>query len=588
MPQKYIIELEAKADKAIEGIDELKKEIKRLNEAVVSSNKNTTDGIKNVEKATKGAAKQIKNLGAFIGKLGLGLLIASFDKVKEIFKSSQPVVDTINTSFEFLGLLFKDFVDFITNNWESGTKPIRDFFAKEGVQKGVKAVSNFMLELITRLKNVIQGLGGFASAFGKLITGNFSGAMASAKEAVENFTDAVIGNEQETQAVKETILGVTSAISNYTKKTIDAAKANIQLNKSAAEARILRQGLIEQYDREAEKLRQVRDEERNTIAERIEANNKLSEVLDKQEEQMLKTVDAEIAAAQAAFDRSGLEEDRLALIEAQQEKTAVLAQIEGFRSEQLSNDLALSREVLELTQSQIDADSQRAIDRAKFDAEQIEGEYLKLQALQTAADLEREIEIQRLTDKRDLYKQGTQAWVDANNELEDFQARADQADIDRERKLQLAKEQLVSNAIGNLINIVGAQSKFGKGLAIVQAIRDTYLGANKALASAPPPFNFIQAAAVIAGGIANVKEITSTQDPQPPSIGGARGVGSVAVSAPAIPSPPAFNVVGASAGNQLAEVISGAQSKPMKAYVVSREVTSAQELDRNAVRDASI
>jgi uncharacterized membrane protein len=98
---KKTIELEAKADKAIGEIENLKKEIIRLNKAVVDSNDKTTEGIKNVENATKGTTKQIKNLGAFIGKLGIGLLIASFEKVKEIFKSSQPVVDLLNTPLNF-------------------------------------------------------------------------------------------------------------------------------------------------------------------------------------------------------------------------------------------------------------------------------------------------------------------------------------------------------------------------------------------------------------------------------------------------------------------------------------------------------
>lgn len=588
MAQKYIIELQAKTDKAIDGIEDIKKEIQGLNKEVVQSNKKTEDGLKGVESASKATAKGLKGMGLAIKALGIGLVLEAFTKFKEVLGENQKVTNLFNTTFEALSIAFNDFIDFVTSKWDAGTKPIKDFFAKEGVQKGVKAVSNFMLELITRLKNVIQGLGGFASAFGKLITGDFSGAMMTAQTAVENFTDAVVGNEAETEAVRQTINNLTSSVSDYVKQTIASAKANVELARTAEVNAAINQGLIEQYDRQAEKLRQIRDDDRNTVAERIAANEELGRVLDEQQEKMIANAQAIVASAQAQFDKNQNDANSIALIQAKNELAAVEAQIEGFRSEQLANANALQREQLELTQSQIDAESQRAIDRAKFDAEQIEGEYLKLQALQTAADLERDIEIQRLTDKRNLYKQGTQAWVDANNELENFQAQADQADIDRERKLQLAKEQLVSQAIGNLINIVGAQSKFGKGLAIVQAIRDTYLGANKALAAAPPPFNFIQAAAVIAGGIANVKEITSTQDPQPPNIAGSRGGGSVAVAAPAIPSPPSFNVVGAAAGNQLAEAIAGQQNKPMKAYVVSREVTSAQELDRNAVRDASI
>lgn len=68
----------------------------------------------------------------------------------------------------------------------------------------------------------------------------------------------------------------------------------------------------------------------------------------------------------------------------------------------------------------------------------------------------------------------------------------------------------------------------------------------------------------------------------PISIGGAGG------SAPAAPAVPAFNVVGATSQNQLAEAIAGAEQKPLKAYVVSSDVTTAQEMDRKIIEGASI
>ena len=585
MSKQVIIELEAKADKAIGEIEELKKEIQELNKQVVNSNKKTAEGIKGVETATKGATKQIRSLGAFIGKLGLGLLIASWQKIQDIFKSSQPVVDIMNTAFEALGLAFKDFVDFVSSNWESATKPISEFFSSKTGQSIQRIGKLIGVELVTRTKNLIQGIGGLGKALVKVFKGDFAGAADEAKAAFNNFGDALVGNAEESIQVEKAIENITKKVANYVKETVKAAKSNIELNKTAAEARILRQGLIEQYDREAEKLRQVRDEERNTIEERIAANNKLSEVLDKQEQQMLETVDAEIAAAQAAFDRSGLEEDRLALIEAQQERTAVLAQIEGFRSEQLSNDLALQREALELTQSQREAENNRAIENEKAQAELLEGEYLRLLALQDIADKEREIEIKRLEEKRDAYQKGTQAWQDANNELEDFKAESDRQDLERERQIQKAKQQLTTDAIANIISIVGENSKFGKAIAVVGAIRNTFQGATKALADLPPPFSFVQAAATVAAGFRSVKDIVATQEPQMPSFAGSSGGG---VSTASIPTPPSFNVVGASGVNQLAQTISGQAEKPLKAYVVAGEVTTAQSLERNAVKEASI
>jgi hypothetical protein len=75
----------------------------------------------------------------------------------------------------------------------------------------------------------------------------------------------------------------------------------------------------------------------------------------------------------------------------------------------------------------------------------------------------------------------------------------------------------------------------------------------------------------------------------PPSFatGGGGGASRVA-SIPAVASSPAFNIVGASGINQLAEVVGQQATQPVKAFVVSKDVTTSQELDRNIVKGASL
>ena len=46
--------------------------------------------------------------------------------------------------------------------------------------------------------------------------------------------------------------------------------------------------------------------------------------------------------------------------------------------------------------------------------------------------------------------------------------------------------------------------------------------------------------------------------------------------------------MGAGAGNQLAETIAGQNQRPIKAFVTSQDVTTAQSLERNIVEGASI
>lgn len=577
------IELEAKTDKAVKELEDLRKEVKRLQETVQEGNQQTQDGLDDVKKSGESAAKSLKGIGTAIKAIGIGLLLEAFNFFKETIGENQKAVDLFNTVFEAMSLAFNDFINFISDNWSKATKPVSDFFNTEAVGKIKEFGKILAVEVITRVKNLVEGIGGLGKALVKVFKGDFKGAADEAKGALENFKDTLIGNAEETAKVEVVFDKVTKTVSNYVKETINGAKANVQLQKSAEVAAIVQQGLIEKYDRQAEKLRQIRDDERKTIEERIQANKDLNDVLNEQEKEMLKQVDLQIKSAQAQYKKNDSQENYLALLAAQQEREAVLAQIQGFKSEQLMNEVALQREALELAKERADAEYERVKSAAEFDAEQIEGEYLRLQALQEVYAREDEMREKQLRDQLARTKFGTQAQVDAQNELFDFLEDKRQRDVENEKLTAEAKKQLTTNALNDLMTIVGKNSKFGKAIAIVQAIRDTYAGANKALSSAPPPFNFISAAATVAAGIANVRQIARTKEPQAPvgvSTGGATSI-------PAS-TPPAFNVIGTTGTNQLAEAIAGQTQKPVRAYVVSNEVTSAQSLDRNIVSEATL
>lgn len=120
---------------------------------------------------------------------------------------------------------------------------------------------------------------------------------------------------------------------------------------------------------------------------------------------------------------------------------------------------------------------------------------------------------------------------------------------------------------------------------IAMAVIDTFVGANKALKDDTIPNTFVRIAAmvsVISAGLANVASIARQQFvAKTARIPALRGDG-------AETSGPAFNVVGASGQNQLAQAIEGISAKPIKTYVVSSDVSSAQELDRKIVEGASI
>jgi hypothetical protein len=87
-------------------------------------------------------------------------------------------------------------------------------------------------------------------------------------------------------------------------------------------------------------------------------------------------------------------------------------------------------------------------------------------------------------------------------------------------------------------------------------------------------------AAITAGTISGLSSISNSGG------GGASGGGGGAAAQSV--QPPDFNIIGSTGTNQLADAIGSTTQQPIKAYVVSGEVTSAQELDRNIEESASI
>lgn len=584
MAQKYTVELIAKTDKAINEIEDLKNEIKGLQRQVSEGNKNTANGLDTIGTAAKKTNRVLISVGNTLKAIGIGMLLASLEKLREVFASNQKVIDFFNITMETLSIAFNDFFNFLDANIGSVAGYFKSIFTDPlgSIRDMSLAIDKYLIRSFVNFLELIEVSG---LAISKFFKGDWVGAIGLASVAGSKFVDVVTGVDDSLVKAGNSVNNIVNSITDYVKGTVKAATSTIELTKAAETAEIQLQGLLEKYDRQAEKLRQVRDEERNTIAERKKANEDLNAVLDEQEAAMLKLVDIQIASAQKQYDINANQENYNNLLKITQEREAVLAQIEGFRSEQKSNDLALFREEIELNNSLRDSDFERQIANEEFNASLIGNDVARIQRLKDIAQLESDIREEQLRDDLARTKLGTQAQVDAQNALFDFLQ--DNANKQKQLDADLADAKLstISGALGGIAQLVGENSKFGKGIAISQAIIDTYAGANKALAQGGI-FGGIAAAGIIAGGLANVRNIVSTQEPQAPSF--ATGAGGGSVSAPIPSTPPSFNVVGTSGTNQLADIIAGQSKQPIKAYVVSSDVSTAQSLDRNIIEGASI
>ena len=391
----------------------------------------------------------------------------------------------------------------------------------------------------------------------------------------------------------------------------EQAALNVQLKNSAELAAAQQSRLVEKYDLQAESLRQIRDEERLSITERKAANDELLAVLDQQEAAMIKQANLQVAAAQNEVNKNNTIEAQVALIDALANKEGVLAQVQGLRSEQLANDLALSRESIELTNSKSEAESNLSIERQRFNAEQIDDELLKLETLKSIDEAYAEKESARLQAIVENANAETQAKIDAQITLDEFNEQSRQTNlindiaisdakaemeatqVDIDNKATKAKEEnlaKVGNALSSFSELAGKETAAGKSLAIASTLIQTYQSAQSSYASLAgipvvgPALGVAAAGAAVFAGFKQIQNIKKTKVPGGGGGGSAGGGGSVG----AAPTPPSFNVVGSSETSVLGDAVASQTNEPVQAYVVSNDVTSAQSLERGIVDGATI
>ena len=521
MAQKLIIDLEARTNKAEKNIETMNSEVLTLEKNVQKTEK----AFEGVEKATKDTAKGVKRIGATLKAIGIGLLLAAFAQLKEVFAENQKITDAFNTTFNFLSVAFNDFFNFLDKNLSVATGFMDQLFGNETLKQVGEFAYTIGVVLITGIKNLLQGIWDLGEAVLHLFKFEFEEAAAAASSAVQNFTDIVVYNKEEVLATDQAIRGVAGSISNYAKSTFTYAQAQTQANKAAQIAVAQNRIILEQKDREAEVLRQIRDNDLLTIDERIEANTKLGEVLAEQETLMLANADALIYSAQLEYDKNKNDENRIALLDAQAEREAVIAQITGFKSEQLANENALLRENIDIQQQ--------------------------------VAQAETDIQLARLNNAT----AGFQLLGKMAGKNRALQAAA----IIGENATGIAKQVISTRAANALVTAKYAALPGGAIIAAAEkAVNNVSLG--------------LGIAASVAATATALKALKTGGSASPAGIdtGGTD------------PLPPAFNVVGASGTNQLAETIAEQTQQPVQAYVVSNDVTTAQELDRNIITGATV
>ena len=634
MAIEKVINVVINTDKAEKPTKDLINSFDGLSDSVEKSNDSAQKSIENTGKASKKANKSVgvlsggfKKLGTVIKAAGIGLVISLVAGLTAALSRNQKIIDASNTVFEAISIVLSKISTALVDVYESVAKSSENFDGLTKVLLGMINIAITPLKLgFLAIKLAIKEsqlaweksfLGGNDNAKIKQLTSDIeltkesisnagAEAIQSGKDVVTNFSD-MVSEVSDIASKVGTEIGKISV-----KSALEQAKTNVQIKNSALLAAAQQQFLVEKYDILAEKQRQIRDEERNTI------DDQLGVELNKQEQAMLKTADLQIASAKAELDKNKTIENQILLTEALTNKEGVLAQVEGFRSEQLVNDLALKKEQIELDNTISDREKQRQLDRLDFEAEIRLTEEGKNEKLQERLDLENEIILEDLEKKRELFKEGTQARVDAEQDFLDAEeiiaqkqiALANKVAEDKikaDKKEKEAKAAILDAQLDNVaggFSLLSSLAEKNKGLQIASIIADSAVGIAKTVIStqaansavrlkyAPLPGGELLAAAAtsannIASGI-SIATITAAASKGIGSLGGGGGGGSSSSSGGGgNQSAPSFNLIEGTQGNQIANAITTDQP-PVKAYVVGSEMSTQQQLDRNKVEVSSL
>ena len=367
--------------------------------------------------------------------------------------------------------------------------------------------------------------------------------------------------------------------------------------------------------------------------ELVEANLKLAEQqLDESNERIQRGVDRynkENLMQQTAWGRYAIQQEEEAKLLARKQSAVKAAALEEEITEEVNQEaidaekkrleeVAKLRDKFNKAQEDLDAKTEEqklTLQRERAIAE--------LDALKTTEEEKRQLllDINALYDQKEAELKETKRLAaeekDNAERVKEFDAitKANEDKAKAEEELQQRITNAKFQALDAIMGITNQESALGKAAFIAKQLLagkemlmeakntlgkinlkaaessvDTAAGASKtASIGFPQNIPFLIGYAAQAVGI--IGAIKSAVGAAKGTIGAAGAGGST----PTIQSPrgasaaaPSFNIVGQGGTNQLAESIGNQEKQPIKAYVVSNDVTTAQSMERNIVESASI
>ena len=626
--EKIVVDLEVKSNKGVKDVKDLNKEIsntkteaKGASDSLDKVSGGAIGKFNGLKGSIGGVVKGFKSLKFAIIASGIGALLLAVVAVGKAFTSSEEGQNKFAKIMGVIGSVTGNLVDMLAN---LGENLISVF---ENPKQAIINLKNLIVENITnRFEALIDTVGFLGSAFKKVFSGDFSGAMDDAKKAGSSYVDTLTG-------VKDTLNKVTEGVKEMSNEIAKDAKAASNIADQRAKADKLDRKLIteraEANRKRAELLDKAAQKEKFTAAERI----KFLEDAGKIEDDITAK---EIRAAQLRYEAKVVENSLSKSTKEDLDKEAELkARLINLETAKLTKQKLVSSQVVGAKREEA-AEIKAIEDKAIADRKAIE----ELEA--NTEEEKRALKLQKEKEKFEsaillATEQGISTQELERSQEESLQLMRDefaQTDLDRANKMaedtkalgvqKVADAKAVADAEaairqGNLSNIgagfalLGQLAGKNKALQAAALIGESAVGIAKtvintqaansaatlkyallpggvALAAAERSINNVSAGISIASNIAATSKGLSQLGGggAAPSGGAPRGGGGGSAPAPIQSQAPAFNVVGASGTNQLASAIGGQSQQPTRAYVVANDVTSAQSMQRAIVDGASI
>jgi len=223
-----------------------------------------------------------------------------------------------------------------------------------------EAASNKFSKALAGFKGILNAVFAVLKPLGEFLIDKIVAAFEFAGEAAEKALGLI--------SKGLSLIGFDKAaksVDNFTKSVKGSIQATQQLSAEEgkyAAAQRQSQKIQLDYQRQAEKLRQLRDDESKSIGERIKANEQLGATLKRQSAEELKIANQAVAISNLRIKLTGQSTANLdELAEAQTRVSDIQERISGQESEQLQNLNSLRKESADKAKELADKDRERKL-----------------------------------------------------------------------------------------------------------------------------------------------------------------------------------------------------------------------------------